>query len=217
MKSLIIITGLFVIAILNTGCPKSCIEANYAFEATIQLFPDDSIIHIGDTLWLNCSFPTRLKNISTGELIDYSNATDIESTLSIAKLINGNMIPQGSVYNFNYVSEIGQIYNATNIPSPQTVQQLRFQQVGTNYQIKIGIIARDTGVFALGIGDGLSNSRNHSKKCEKASFQFTISETSQHINYYQAWRPGYTLSPSDISKLYCFWSQPSLRYGTRRW
>ena len=204
MKNVIIIAGLFTIAVLNTGCPKSCIEANYTFEATIKIFPHDSIIHIGDTLWLNSSFPIRLNDISTGKLIDYSNATDIESTLSIAKLINGNIIPEGSVYNFNYVSEIGQVYNATNIPSPQTVQQLRFQQVDTNYQLRIGIIVKDTGVFALGIGNGLSNNRNHSKKCEKASFQFAISQTSQHVNYYQAWRPGYTLSPSDIAKLYCF-------------
>ena len=204
MKNLIIITVLLVIAIINSGCPKPCIEANYSFAATIQISPDDSIIHKGDTLWLNSLFPNRLNDISTGELIDYSNATDIESTLSIAKLINGNIIPQGFVYNFNYVSEIGQIYNATDIPSPQTVQQLRFQQVGDNYQLKIGIIVKDTGVFALGIGNGLSNSRNHSKRCEKASFQFTISGTSQHINYHQTWNPGFILTPDGIAKLYCF-------------
>lgn len=204
MKNLIITTALFAIAILNSGCPKPCIEANYSFAVTIQISPDDSLIHRGDTLWLNSLFSTSLNNLSTGELIDYSNATDIESTLSIAKLVNGNMIPQGSVYNFNYISEIGQIYNATDIPSPQTVEQLRFQQVGTNYQLKIGIIAKDTGVFALGIGNGLSNTRNHSKRCEKASFQLTISKTSQHINYYQTWNPGFILTPDGIAKLYCF-------------
>ena len=204
MKNTIPVFALLILGMILAGCPKPCIEANYSFAATIQISSDDSIIHRGDTLWLNSLFPTSLNNLSTGELIDYSNATDIESTLSIAKLVNGNIIPQGSVYNFNYVSEIGQIYNATDIPSPQTVQQLRFQQVGSNYQLKIGIIAKDTGVFALGIGNGLSNSRNHSNKCEKASFQFTIFETSQHIKYYQTWRSDYILSPSDIAKLYCF-------------
>jgi len=204
MKNLVIITGLFAIIIVICGCPKPCIEANYSFAATVQIFPDKSIIHKGDTLWLSSLFPNKLNDILTGELIDYSNATDITSTLSIAKLINGNIVPEGSVYIFNYVSEIGQIYNATDIPSPQTVQQLRFKQIGNNYQLKIGFIPKDTGVFALGIGNGLSNSRNHSNKCEKASFQFSVSKTSQHINYYETWRPDYHLSPSDISKLYCF-------------
>ena len=155
MKNTIPVFALLILGMILAGCPKPCIEANYSFAATIQISPDDSIIHRGDTLWLNSLFPTSLNNLSTGELIDYSNATDIESTLSIAKLVNGNIIPQGSVYNFNYVSEIGQIYNATDIPSPQTVQQLRFQQVAANYQLKIGIIAKDTGVFALGIGNGI--------------------------------------------------------------
>ena len=119
MKNVKIITALFLIAIFNSGCPKPCIEANYSFAGTIQIFPDDSIIHTGDTLWLKSSFPTSLNDISSGELIDYSNATNIQSTLSIAKLVNGDTIPRRSVYNFDYVSEIGQIYNATDIPRPK--------------------------------------------------------------------------------------------------
>ena len=84
------------------------------------------------------------------------------------------------------------------------VNQLRYQQVGNSYQLKVGLIPLHAGIFALGIGNGLSNGRNNSKECEKASFAFSISGTSQHIYYYQQWRSDIVLSPDGISKLYCF-------------
>jgi len=204
MKKLIMGFALIALVVIITGCPKPCVEANYSFAATSQIVPDIDSIKIGDTLFLTSSFSTSLIDQRTGRTVDYSDANDIESTLSIAELINNDSTPEGSVYNFKYYSEIGLIYNATDIPNPETVQQLKYLQVGNTYQIKIGLIPQKPGIFALGIGNGLSNQRNHSSKCEKAAFTFTIANTAQHIYYYQNWRPSYHLSASDISKLYCF-------------
>jgi len=204
MKNVIASISLLVIAVVNSGCPKPCVEANYSFLANSKLSPDLDSIRLGDTLSLTSTFPTSLIDQKSGILIDYSNATDIESTLSIAQLISGDSIPKGSVYDFKYYSQVGMIYNATNIPSPETVQQLKYQQKGNNYQLKVGLIPQHVGIFALGIGNGLSNTRTRSNKCENASFQFTISSTSQHIYYFQNWRPNFILSPLDTLKLYCF-------------
>ncbi len=192
------------IAIINSGCPKPCIEANYSFSVNSEISPDIDSVKMGDTLFLSSSFSNALTDQTTGMTINYSGASDIESTLSIAELIPGDSIPKGSVYNFNYASLAGMIYNSTSIPSPETVQQLKYQEVGNNYELKIGLIPQRKGVFALGIGNGLSNGRNKSGKCEKASFNFTIINTSQHIYFFKNWKPGYNLSPSDILKLYCF-------------
>ncbi len=204
MKNVLTGIRLLAIAIINSGCPKPCVESSYSFAVSSQINPDIDSVRVGDTVFLSSSFSNRLTNQSTGMTIDYSGASDIESTLSIAELIPGDSIPKGSVYDFKYASLIGIIYNSTSIPSPETVQQLKYQEAGNNYQLKIGLIPQRKGVFALGIGNGLSNARAKSGKCEKASFDFTLANTSQHIYFFKSWRPGYNLSPSDTLKLYCF-------------
>ncbi len=190
MKNVIAGIGLLAFAIISSGCPKPCIEASYSFAANTQISPDLDSIKIGDTLYLISTFPTSLFDQTNRTIIDYSNANDIESTLSIAQLITGDSIPKGSVHDFRYTSELGMIYNVANIPSPETIQQLRYQQVANNYQIKVGLIPQHAGIFALGIGNGLSNGRNKSNKCEKASFMFTIANTAQHIYFFQPFTRG---------------------------
>lgn len=204
MKNIYIYLELLIFAIITSGCPKLCIESVYSFKANSQIVPDLDSIGIGDTMYIISTFPMTLLDQISGKEVEYNNAPDIESTLSIAELASGDSIPVGAVYDFSYTSEIGRIYNSTTIPSPETVQQLKYQEMGSNYQLKIGLIPKRKGIFALGIGNGLSNGRGKSKRCEKASFNFTIFNTSQHIFYYKNWRPSYNLSPSDTLKLYCF-------------
>lgn len=203
MKNTLIISCLIFIGLLNSGCPKQCVEANYSFAVSSQVAPDLDSVKVGDTIFLESKFPTVLIDQRTGKSIDYSNSKGIESTLSIAYLQEGNLTPKGSVEDFKYYSVIGDIYNANNIPSPETVQQLRYQQISNTYQIKIGLIPQKTGVYAIGIGDGLSLG-TQSNECKKASFTFILENTSHHIHYFQNWRPQYNLTASDISKLYCF-------------
>src|SRR5664279_4625829 len=119
MKILFIIVFLCIFDMINTGCPKSCIQANYSFTVNSQIRLDIDSIHVGDTLFLTSNFPTNLMDQRSGKIIDYSNASDIESTLSIAQLMLGDSIPKGSVYDFKYNSQLGMIYNATNIPGPE--------------------------------------------------------------------------------------------------
>lgn len=204
MKQLIAWISLILFVLLNTGCPKPCVEANYSFAGSLQLTPDVDSIRIGDTLFISTSFSNSLTDQSTGSLINYSNANDIECTLSVAQLISGDSIPKGAVAQFKYSSQLGSIYNSVNIPSPDLVQQIKYQQVGNNYQLRVGLIALNKGIYALGIGNGLSNTRNNTSACEKANFNFSISGTNQHAYYFQKWRPDFVLSTDGLSKLYCF-------------
>lgn len=80
MKTIWIYVLLTTIIIINSGCPKPCIEANYSFAATSQITPDGDSIRIEDTLYLISSFPFSLVDQQTGKPVDYSNANDIEST-----------------------------------------------------------------------------------------------------------------------------------------
>lgn len=137
-------------------------------------------------------------------MINYTDAKTIGSNLKIGRLENSNPIPIDAVPEFNYFSITGSIYNDKNIPSPNGVQQLSYAESGGSYQIKVGIIAKSRGVYAFGIGNGLSNGRNSIHSCEKATFNMSLSDTVQHIYFYQGWRPDYTLTTYDLQRIYCF-------------
>lgn len=202
MKNTIFCIGLFIIAIINSGCPKPCIEANYSFAVNSQISPDLDSVHLGDTIYLISSFPTKLTDQTTGTIIDYNNSNNIGSTLGVVKLIDGIYPGQDAVNDFNFISVIGVVYNDNSIPSPTKFQQLKFQQVNDMYEIKIGIIPQKTGIYYLGIGDGLSNGLNKSSSCEKASFSITLNNTDQHLQYFLDWSPTATLGDYEKPRAY---------------
>lgn len=99
----------------------------------------------------------------------------------------GDTIARDAAFDFDYVSINGKIYNDRNIPSPDRVQQITYQESNTGYILKVGIIAKQTGTYILGLGDGLSNGRKKSHSCEKASFSTSISNTKQHFYLIENW------------------------------
>jgi hypothetical protein len=202
MRKLVMIIILSYAIIINVRCTsKSCVEASYSFAVQSQIVPDYDSISIGDTIYLISSFPAKLKDQNTGAIIDYSNANNLSSTLGVGELINGNSFPKDAVFNFNYFSIKGRIFNDRNIPSPDGVQQLVYEELNGNYELSVGLIALKKGIYVLGVGDGLGIAQ---RGCGKASFSMSIVNTLQHVYYYQDWRPGYILTQSDIRHMYCF-------------
>lgn len=200
-KKLFTVTILLIIILINSGCPKPCNEASLSFNITCSMVPDKDSVHIGDTVFITSSFSTMLVDQLSGQTINYNYGTDIGSTLSIGQLIKSDSVPVGAVNKFKYYKIFGSLYTA-NTPNPETVQQLTIQRVNDLYQLKIGIIPQDTGVYALGVGDGLSS--NGKNDCGKAAFSITFSNIAQHIYYYQNWRPDINLNAYGKSRLYCF-------------
>lgn len=189
MKKILIWVFLSAIVLINTGCPKSCVEANYSFAVHSHIMPDMANINIGDTIYFVSSFPTQLQDQNTSTLINYSGAKSIGSTLAVRQLITTENLAKDAVFNFTYFSVMGTIFNDRNIPSPDGVQQLVYQEVNGRYELKIGLIPKVSGVYVLGMGNGISVSRNGSAGCEKASFNITLENTNQHFDLLYAWNP----------------------------
>ena len=202
MKKIVAGISLLIIVITNSGCPKPCIEANYSFAVNAQINPNIDSVHVGDTIFLTSTFSSKLKDLVSGDSINYSNSTAIGSTLAFVKLIKGVDTVQETVPNFNFVSIIGRIYNDNSIPSPKRVQQLTYQGDNNNYKIKIGIIPKQTGIYSLGLSDGLSTGRKNSNSCEKAGFSITLNNTNQHLNYFSEWNPNNNLSIYQQQRVY---------------
>lgn len=200
MNKLVIIVFLLAVVMINSGCPKPCIEANYSFSVNSQIAPDLDSVNVGDTIFLISSFPTKLIDQTTGQMIEYGNSTGVGSNLGIVKLINGNSMPLDAVKDFNFISVTGTIYNDLNVPNPNKFQQLKYQEVNNFYTLKIGISPKQKGTYSLGIGNGLSNGRLKNRNCEKASFSITLFNTNQHLSYFSAWNPNGTLGDYEKSR-----------------
>ena len=204
MKSRLATLILLSILVINSGCPKPCIEANLSFSVHSQIIPDNDSMHIGDTVYLESSFPTQLTEQSTGQLMDYSNSTGIGSTLAVSSLPLGDTIAQDAVFDFDYISVNGRIYNDRSIPRPDGVQQVSYEETNGNYTLKVGLIAKKKGNYILGIGDGLSNGRKKSKNCEKASFNITLINTDQHFYLIKNWYPNVVIGGYGKMRVYYF-------------
>ncbi len=204
MRNTIIYIGLLIFALINTGCPKPCVDAHYSFAANSQITPDSDSVRIGDTIILTSSIPVNLTDQRTGVMIDYSNSTDIGSTLAISKLPKGDTVAIDAVPDFNYVNVNGRIYNDRSIPRPDGVQQLIYVEMNGNYLLKVGLIPKQTGNYILGLGNGLSNGRHKSMNCEKASFDISINNTNQHFYVITEWKPDIILNDFGKKHGYAF-------------
>lgn len=206
MKILFIIILFIFYIVINAGCGyESCAEANYSFAIHSQVFPEKDSINIGDTLFLISSTPKSMMDIKSRTTIDYTNSINFGTVLSIGELIKDSTVPRGAVFDFDYLSIKGRIYNDVSIPSPNTVQQLTYGESDTQYELKIAIIPKRKGVYAMGVGDGLSSGRHGgSGVCQKASLGISLINPQQHTYFYQLWRPGYTLTNTELKHLYCF-------------
>ncbi len=204
MRNIIVYIGLLVFALVNSGCPKPCIEANYSFAINSQVTPDLDSVHIGDTIFLISTFPVNLTDLRTGVMVDYRNSTDIGSTLAVSKLPEGDTVAADAVFDFNYINVNGRIYNDRSIPRPDGVQQLTYMEMTGNYFLKVGLIPKQTGNYILGLGNGLSNGRHGSKNCEKASFDISINNTDQHFYLVQEWVPNIVLDDYGKRHVYYF-------------
>jgi hypothetical protein len=111
-----------MIILFNTGCPKSFVEANYSFAVNSQLSPDLDSAHVGDSIFLNSTFAVKLEDQITGAIVDYSNVTDIGSTLGVVNLNDGIYSPADAVDNFDYAGIIGEVFNDKSVPSPNKFQ-----------------------------------------------------------------------------------------------
>lgn len=204
MKNTLAKLILLSILVINSGCPKPCIEANLSFSVNSQINPDNDSIHVGDTIYLESSFPTQLIEQSTGQLMDYSNSTGIGSTLAVSSLPIGDTIAKDAVFDFDYISVNGIIYNDRSIPRPDGVQQLTYEETNRTYVLKVGLIPKKVGNYILALGDGLSNGRKKSRNCEKASFNITLSNTDQHFYLIEKWYPNVVIGGYGKMRVYYF-------------
>ena len=94
-------------------------------------------IQIGDTIYLTSTFNAKLVDLQTSAIVDYSGSVGIGNTLSITQFSKTDTTGSDAVFNFNYLSFDGKIYNDRSIARPDGVQQLLYKENNGQYILKI--------------------------------------------------------------------------------
>ncbi|HEX2608989.1 MAG TPA: hypothetical protein VHK91_16515 [Flavisolibacter sp.] len=200
MKTLMLLSGICL-----CGCfTKPCVETNYYFKVQAKILPENESINIGDTLYIVSNFSSSLLDQRSGKVIEYSDAVDLNSTIGIGRIDPTDSIPKEAVNDFKYLSEVGNIYNDPTIPKSNGVQQLSFNYSNDSYQLKVGMVPIKKGLYVIGLANGLSIGRKGSKACEKAAFEFSVSNLDQHFNSYTTLFQDHTITEYEKKHAYYF-------------
>jgi hypothetical protein len=204
MNTIIKIISIFAfITCVFATCKKKCNEAVYTFATKAFITQHLDSIRVNDTVWLEVDEPITLKDITTNQNIDFGNTSGIGITISVLKFTGGSISNPGVIYATNKF-EIKIIKGAKLANSySQILAVVNLAEESNRYLLKCGIVAKDTGTFALSISNagGFKKSDN----CTKADFKFSFSNsTDQHLYLYQNNRPGYQISQYEQEHMYCF-------------
>lgn len=183
-KIIIIITALLSIRASCVTKALDCANTRYGFELPIVAHPDKDSILIGDTIWFEVKGSTTLRDISSGEIIDYSDAANLGIAISFSALSPEGEFTINSVYSFDYILNKGT--QLTKGDRNGLANQYRFAEENKSYVLNLGIIPKLAGTYSI-VFSNASNVARNSDKCTKAGFTLNFQNTDQH--YYLA--PGF--------------------------
>jgi len=204
--SKILITSLLAVILLSfSECRKfgkNCADNVYSFKSEgARAYPDNDSLNIGDTLWLEASVPTNLKDSISSAMVNYSGAENMGIAIALLSFHSGSVNDPGSSYvmdSFDFVVKTGIL-----VTSDQFANNYEYFETNNSYNFKLGVIPKRIGIYAVSISDAINVFRK-SDKCSKANFYLNFTNTDQHLYFYQNSRPGYIISNYEREHLYCF-------------
>ncbi len=197
---------LLLCSILFMGCPKECINVTHSFEGKFYYTPEKKQLVVGDTLWLASSFSCKSQfNSLTGKYEEFCGAKNLGTTLNMLKLGNDKINDViEAVDSFKFVSVKGEIYSAGTEYQNKAVKQVKFEQFDTSYIFRCGIIPQKKGIYYLGIGNAVNVNRGSSSDCEKASYSFTVGNSTNNIELYYTFKGNTNISDYEKPRGYWF-------------
>ncbi len=193
---------IIAVATIFSTCKKGgpgCANNNYSFQTGINLSPDKDSIRIGDTLWINLNTSSRFTDIPTGNLVDYSGATNFGNVIYFIKFLNGKQ-SVGAIDHFDFLLLKG---NYTSIVDPLQEKDFLFTEENGTYVFKLAIIPKDTGRYVINISSSAGVIRRNDK-CTQASIGINIVGTNQHFYFVQQWDPSAILDDFGKKHVYYF-------------
>lgn len=200
MKLLIFFVPFLIVA---PSCHKPCTPKQYSLSGGVaNVYPDKDSIHVGDTLWFNCSIPANLKyrvgNNSDSGNYNIKDATNFRTEFHLTTPVGINM-QLGGMDSFKIIQAKGSLQSNQLIPDASKI--ISFEQDNDKYIVSIGLIAQKKGIYVLIILD-ISQAMI---KCDKLSVAILMNNMDNHLHYLKdIYYGGGAINPLDSTHDYCF-------------
>lgn len=140
--------ALLLISLTGSRCEReeAPMYRDFIFVLPFEINPTDSLISLGDTLWLTAEFDNKIEDFISNEkieLIDFNFRTRV----GFFKLTGKNIgLPNqpGATDFFQVINKKGLIFNPRD-----TFTDFKFDYTSGTYSCEIGILPKSKGVFCL--------------------------------------------------------------------
>lgn len=200
MKYLIAVFILIIGVCIATSCGRGCLEAQYNFNMQEVFSPEKDSILVGDTVFMESSHSTSFKDTLTTMLIEFGGS-QIGVNLGLLRFPDTSATPDGGMNDFSILVFKGKAVGNDNIPTQN--KGFLFAEDGGNYELKIGFVAKQKGVYAISLGNSMGIIKKRSG-CEKANILITNGNVSNHLYFYINFFRGLPISEYTKTHVYCF-------------
>jgi hypothetical protein len=175
-----------------------CANTVYNFQIEEKVFPDKDSIHVGDSLFLKVNNSSMITDVRSSKTIDYSNTANLGNVITILRF-SGKETP-GAINDFELSILKG---SKVETVDKESAVEVLFAEENNHYIFLMSAVPKDTGRYVLTISDA-GNVYRKNDKCTKAGFAINFSQTDQHFDLLNEWRPDLTLDNNGKRHVYYF-------------
>ncbi len=193
--------------LMASGCnknnpPRPCLNGGslYSFNVTSEFSPEKEVYNVGDTIFLNSTFPKTLLNLVSNQQVDYSNSLGVGGDISIFYLDSITRQPIPARDSFNLISYVGNFINR-NINQNQGINTSYSENA--NYLFKGGFICKKKSIYGFGVQD-LGSQGLNGQNCSNAGFNMTVTNINKHLNLHTITIGTNSNDPALVQKGYAF-------------
>jgi hypothetical protein len=187
------LVGFLTLISIYATCHKrlDCVNTVYSFQLNIKAYPNADSILLGDTIWVEIDESTILKDALSGNMIDYSRASNLGTEIGFQAYSSvTGQFTVNAANKFDFIISKGKRVGSMD---ESVDRQFLFNEEIQHYVFKLGIIAKETGIFRFLVSNA-ANVYRMNDKCTKASFAMYFQNISQHY-YLNPNFPGGPVAP----------------------
>ena len=202
MKWLILVFTSIIIG--ASTCKKNdCIRTENTFQIVASAYPNNDSINKNDTIWFEVVSQKTFIDINTSQSVSFERAVNFGTNFSMDKFIGGSFSSPTTIHAANSFEQ--KIIDGTETQStvPDRIKSYYFKETSSLYSLKIGFVAKDTGIFVISIANPIKV-YTELNQCGTANFLLPLSNTNKHLYFFNYYSPGYVVTGLEATNSYCF-------------